>query len=147
TAPRENGGSNGHIASIIRPDGQRRWLRINTSPINNYDDRYVGSSIVVIDVTDELKSSEALNRLVRNSELLMKELEHRVKNSLSIASSLIGIARGEITDRKALDVLKDTDSRIRSMSAIYERLCLAGSVQSIDFGTYVECLAKSILGT
>jgi PAS domain S-box-containing protein len=147
TAPRENSGSNGHIAPIIRPDGQRRWLRINTSPINSYDDRYVGSSVVLIDVTDELKSSEALNRLVKNTELLMKELEHRVKNSLSIASSLIGIARDEITDRRALDVLKDTDSRIRSMSAIYERLCLAGSVQSIDFGTYVENLAKSILGT
>jgi PAS domain S-box-containing protein len=147
TAPRGTSVSNGYIAPIIRADGQRRWLRINTSPVNDYDDRYAGSSVVVIDVTDELKSSEALNRLVKNSELLMKELEHRVKNSLSIASSLLGIARDGITDRKALDVLKDTDSRIRSMSAIYERLCLAGSVQSIDFGTYVERLAKSILGT
>jgi two-component sensor histidine kinase len=77
----------------------------------------------------------------------MKELEHRVKNSLSIVSSLIGITINEISDQKALNLLTDIDSRIKSISSIYEHLYLSESIESIDFGTYVKGLAESILTT
>jgi|GEM_PF-1656416 PAS domain S-box-containing protein len=142
---RKSGKPSDYVAPVLRPDGQRRWLRINSSPVGDHEGRYIGSSVVLADITEELKAKEALNRLVENKELLMKELEHRVKNSLSIASSLIGIAMGEIADQKALGILKDTDSRMRSISSVYERLYLSGSVQSIDFGTYLGGLARSVI--
>ena len=144
---RRKGLSTIHIAPIIRVDGERRWLQVNASPLKDRTGEFMGSTVIFRDITDELKARESLNRLVKNKEMLMKELEHRVKNSLTLVSSLLGIAMHELADEKAVGVFEDTISRIQSMSAIYERLYLAESVESIDFGTYVDGLAKSIFRT
>jgi PAS domain S-box-containing protein len=144
---RKKGGSSEYVVSIIRPDGQRRWIRVNSSPLYGNDGRYIGRSALHRDITDELKEKAELNQLVKTKETLMKELQHRVKNSLTLVSSLLDIAMNGISDTKAIGVLEDTISRIQSMSAIYERLYLTESVSSIDFGTYVDGIAKSIFNT
>ena len=144
---RKKGGSSEYVVSIIRPDGQRRWIRVNSSPLYGNDGRYIGRSALHRDITDELKEKAELNQLVKTKETLMKELQHRVKNSLTLVSSLLDIAMNGISDTKAIGVLEDTISRIQSMSAIYERLYLTESVSSIHFGTYVDGIAKSIFNT
>ncbi|MDA8409787.1 MAG: PAS domain S-box protein [Treponema sp.] len=141
---RARGESSEYTLPIIRADGNRRLLRVNAAPLAATPGDYIGASVIFRDITEEVRASEALNELVRRKETLMRELQHRVKNSLSIASSLIGIAMGELSDAKALGVLEDTRSRINSMGSIYERLYLTESVESLDFGTYLEGLAKSI---
>ena len=143
-AKRGRGESSDYTLRIRRRDGQWRWLRVNAAPLGKATGEYSGATVIFRDITEELKANEALNQLVRNKEVLMKELQHRVKNSLGIVSSLLSIAMGELREQKAIDVLEDTRSRINSMSAIYERLYLAESVDSLDFGAYLEDLAKTI---
>jgi PAS domain S-box-containing protein len=142
-------------------DGSWKWIRSRGKAVGRGPGgraiRLIGTHIDIADrikaetaLRDgegELKVDGALKELIRNKETLMKELEHRVKNSLSIISSLIGFAMAETIDEKALSILKDTGSRIKSISAIYERLYDSGRVESIDFGVYLESLAKSILDT
>ena len=141
---RAQGESSEYTLPIRRADGTRRMLRVNAAPLGRTVGSYLGASVIFRDITEELRANEALNELVKRKETLMRELQHRVKNSLGIASSLIGIAMGELADEKAIRVLEDTRSRIDSMSAIYERLYLTESVESLDFGTYLEGLTKSI---
>ena len=147
TANRVDGKSTDYMTPVIRSDGEKRWLHVNASPVSKKADRYYGASVILRDITEERKATEALNQLVRNKEILMKELEHRVKNSLSVVSSLLNIATNELSDKKAIGILEDTVSRIKSMSAIYERLSLSESVDSIDFGKYLEGIVKSIFST
>jgi PAS domain S-box-containing protein len=147
TSNRKNGKSTDYSTPIIRSDGERRWIHANASPLCKSNEKYAGNSVVFRDITDELKSNEELNRLVKSKEMLMKELEHRVKNSLTLVSSLLKIGTNELSDPTAIGVFEDTVSRIQSMSAIYEQLYLTESVASIDFGIYVDGLAKSILST
>jgi PAS domain S-box-containing protein len=132
---------------IIRPDGGERWIRVIASPLATESGAYAGASALFRDVTGEREANEALRRLVRTKETLMKELEHRVKNSFALVSSLLDIARGEITDEQAIGVLLDTGTRIKSLSSIYEQLYLAESVEAIDFGRYLESLVATIVGT
>lgn len=145
TRVRAAGGTSEYVAPILRRDGVRRWIRVSAAPLGSTPGVYEGTSALFRDITEELEDKEALNRLVRNKEILMKELQHRVKNSLSIVSSLLGIAQGEIADHRAIEVLEDTRSRVDSMSAIYERLYLSESVSTLDFGAYAEGLARSVL--
>ncbi len=140
----KRGESTEFVTPLVRDDGQRIFLRINASPLSEGGARYTGASVVMRDITEELKANVELNSLVKKKETLMKELEHRVKNNLNLVSSLLGIAMGEIEDGKARGILEDTESRIRSMSAIYERLYLSENVDTLDFGTYVDGLARSI---
>jgi len=143
-AKRARGESSEYLLPIVRADGMKRILRVNAAPLGKKVGDYIGASVIFRDVTEELQASDDLNRLVRNKEILMQELQHRVKNSLSIVSSLLSIAKDELTEQRAIDVLEDTRSRINSMSAIYERLYLTESVETIDFGDYLGGLAKSI---
>ncbi|HUX39449.1 MAG TPA: PAS domain S-box protein [Rectinemataceae bacterium] len=143
-AKRAQGESSDYTLRVRRRDGQWRWLRVNAAPLGRSTGEYSGATVIFRDITEELRANEALNQLVRNKEVLMKELQHRVKNSLGIVSSLLSIAMGELREQRAIDVLDDTRSRINSMSAIYERLYLAESVDSLDFGVYLEGLARSI---
>jgi PAS domain S-box-containing protein len=146
-AKRKDGTSSTYVTPITRQDGQRRWLRVIASPLYDDDGSYAGSSVIFNDITEIRNSDEALNKLVKTKEMLMRELEHRVKNGLSIVSSLLGISMSEITDEKAKGILSDTESRIRSISAIYERLDLSENLESIDFGAYMDSLARSVFNT
>ncbi|MDA8425803.1 MAG: PAS domain S-box protein [Treponema sp.] len=114
------------------------------SPMRSSGGEVIGATSFSVDITDELRANEKLKAYARRQETLMKELEHRVKNSLAIVSSLLGIASQEVSDAKALGFLRDTRSRIQSMSTIYERLYLTGKVESLDFGAYLESLAAAI---
>jgi PAS domain S-box-containing protein len=140
--------ANGSIS--FRTNQRRKNGSIIPVEINSLRIEWKGKPAVMSisrDITEELNATESLLQLAKHQETLMKELEHRVKNSLSIVSSLLAIATQAISDKKAKDVLADTQSRIRSMSAIYERLYLSESVDSIDFGTYVDGLANSLFAT
>jgi len=119
-------------------DGSIRDVEVYSSPV-----RYRGRRIlfsIIFDVTEKKQFQSRLGTL-------MKELEHRVKNSLGIVSGLLDIAESKVSDPGAIGVLADAQLQLRAMSAIYERLYLTESVESIEFGTYVEELARSIFDT
>ncbi|HUW40655.1 MAG TPA: PAS domain S-box protein [Rectinemataceae bacterium] len=135
------------ISPIVSGDGKRKYIQISSSPVREGNFGCSSASVVFREITDELRANEEMKTFAKRQETLMKELEHRVKNSLAIVSSLLGIATQEVSDTKALGVLRDTRSRIQSMSAIYERLYLTGKVESLDFGAYAESLAAAIFST
>ncbi|HTX71941.1 MAG TPA: PAS domain S-box protein [Rectinemataceae bacterium] len=129
---------------IIGGDGERRWLHVTASSLASKEGGYLGASVIFRDISEEVAARRALEAASEHKELLMKELQHRVKNSFTIVSSLLDIASDELTDARAKAILADTESRIKTMSAIYERLYLSERVDSLDFGIYVQGLARSI---
>jgi PAS domain S-box-containing protein len=141
---RSKGVASTYTMPIIRQDGQRRWLRVIASPVNDAEGRFVGSSVVFDDITERLAAEEDLKRQIGQNEILMRELQHRVKNSLAIASSLVGIVSGEIGDARTRELLSSTILRIDSMSRVYDRLSLSQNPQAVEFGGYLEDLVRSI---
>lgn len=132
---------------IRRPDGKCRWLQVNSNPFIDKYGEFLGGSAIFRDISDEVTLNKELHQLISVKETLMKELEHRVKNSFVLISSLLGIAKNEITDPKAIGVLTDTKARITAISSIYEQLYLSGSVETIDFGIYITRLASDVIQT
>jgi two-component sensor histidine kinase len=93
------------------------------------------------------RTEEALRDLVRQKEILMKELQHRVKNSLAIVSSLLGLEMDDLADAKSRAVFVNARSRIRSIGSLYERLYLASDIDNVDLGAYIRELAESLFKT
>lgn len=87
----------------------------------------------------EVKQNERrLEAALKQKELLLKEVHHRVKNNLNIVNSLIRLQAARIKDTGIADRLRDLTSRIQSMALVHEKLYQSGDLSDIDLGAYVR---------
>jgi len=84
---------------------------------------------------------------LHEKEVLLKEIHHRVKNNLQIVSSLLNIQAHTIKDPEALTALQSSQSRVRSMALIHERLYQSQNMGRINFGRYIKDLAAFLFRT
>ncbi len=95
--------------------------------------------------TQELRRlNAALQQALADKDMLMRELQHRVKNSLTIAASMIMLEEPNLTDERARAVFASVEARIYSMSAVYEQLYRGGGIDHIDLAQYIRQLAAGL---
>ena len=105
--------------------------KMTSGLLNEIEERYK--------VEDQLKSS------LKEKDVMLKEIHHRVKNNMQIISSLLSLQTRYISDEKALDVFNDSQERIRSMALVHEKLYRSNDFSSIDFSEYIHDLVNNIL--
>jgi two-component sensor histidine kinase len=76
--------------------------------------------------------------------MLIKELQHRVKNSLTTAASLIGLERTNLSDARARSIFANTEARIQSMAMLYDQLNQGDHINHIDLRSYLQDLVKGL---
>jgi len=92
-----------------------------------------------VDVTD-------LKRALEKEVLLRREINHRVKNNLQVIISLLYLQSTNTEDPRMHEMLRESQSRVKSISLIYDNLTQRGDVAGIDFADYVEQLAMGLFG-
>lgn len=75
---------------------------------------------------------------LREKEVLLAEIHHRVKNNLAIISGLIGLQLDTVSDSSAREILEETDKRIRSISLVHELVYNNEQLESVDFATFLH---------
>jgi PAS domain S-box-containing protein len=90
-------------------------------------------------------AEERIRRSLQEKEALLQEVHHRVKNNLQIISSLLALQRTHVRDEQTLGILKDSQSRIRSMAFIHEHLYQSQDLARIDFSEYIKDLIGALL--
>lgn len=88
-----------------------------------------------------------VTKSLREKEVLLQEVHHRVKNNLQVMSSLIKLQSHYIKDEQMLDMMKETGSRIQSMAIVHTKLYNTKDYDKIDFGEYVRSLAENFATT
>lgn len=97
--------------------------------------------------TQVTKKTAAIQESLNEKDVLLREIHHRVKNSLAIVSGLIGIQLDSTNSDEAREVLKDSQSRIQSMALIHEKLYETESLSDIKLDNYLKELVEAIHGT
>ena len=99
------------------------------------------------EVTVRRQAEEQIMASLREKEVLLKEVHHRVKNNLQIIASLLNLQAAEITDRKTQEMFRDSMGRVKSMAIIHERLYQSENLAEVEFADYVDGLTKSLMGS
>lgn len=102
---------------------------------------------IIRDVTDRKLTEQQLQRSIKEKEMLLKEIHHRVKNNLMIISSLLSLQSRYIKDENSKTIFKESQNRARSMALIHERLYQSTDLKNIDFGDYIQTLAMDLYDT
>jgi PAS domain S-box-containing protein len=105
------------------------------------------SLISLIDITDRKRAEGMLKTSLKEKELLLREIHHRVKNSLQLISSLLTLQASEIDDEKILARYKESENRIHTIALIHESLYQSTNISNINFRDYVEVLVEDIMNS
>ncbi|MEM7365080.1 MAG: two-component regulator propeller domain-containing protein [Pseudomonadota bacterium] len=99
-------------------------------------------------LNSEIAENKAVTHQLANSlkekELLLKEVHHRVKNNMQVISSLLNIQAETIADDTFSNLLGESQQRIKSMSLIHENLYQSDNLLEIDFEDYINMLSNSL---
>lgn len=79
---------------------------------------------------------------IRGFEVLLRDVHHRVKNNLQVIASLLGLQAEYIQDQRALDAFAESQSRVRAMALVHERVYQSNDLARVDLGAYVRDLAE-----
>ena len=102
----------------------------------------LGTSIAQVLQTSVVE--DAIKKSLNEKEVLLREIHHRVKNNMQIISSLLRLQSRNIKDKKYLEMMRDSQNRLKTMSLIHEKLYKAEDLAHIDFGEYTRDLTQSI---
>ncbi len=130
----------------VKKDGTPFWCSATTSVFTHPE---YGVVLVAVqqDISDRKESEAKLQASLKEKELLLKEIYHRVKNNLQVIYSLLNLQSRKVADPAALSVLRDSQSRVRAMALVHEKLYKSPDLARIDLADYIHSLAYSLLET
>jgi PAS domain S-box-containing protein len=115
--------------------------------IRDLNDQPLQCIVHIEDISDRKQAEAQLQASLREKEILLKEIHHRVKNNLMIVASLFTLQSLQVTDQRLLTILKDSQNRVKSMAIIHEILYDATDLSEIHLKDYIERLVNTIVSS
>ena len=129
----------------LRKDGSEFPVEIGLNPIETEEGTMVLSAIV--DISDRKQKEASVQAALKEKDLLLGEIHHRVKNNLQIIHSLLDLQSAKIKDEAALRLLVESQTRIRSMALIHQTLYESNDFARVDFRSFLDTLVPTLVST
>jgi two-component sensor histidine kinase len=97
------------------------------------------------EIVKRAQIEEEIRKTLKEKDMLLKEIHHRVKNNLQVISSLLRLQARNTQDRKTQEMFQESQNRIQSMALIHEKLHRSRDLNKIDFAEYIRDLANDLV--
>jgi two-component sensor histidine kinase len=132
----------------IAVGGRRRVLSVNAAPLATAptsglspESRQPSRGVVAAleDITDQVETEEQIRSTVREKDVLLREIHHRVKNNLTIITSLLSLQQGRIENaEQAVEAFAESRSRVHALAQLHQMLYQSENLEVIDFADYLR---------
>ncbi len=126
----------------LRSDGTKFPFEIHSNTIALQDG--MATIAFIQDITERKNAEDKIKQSLREKNVLLKEVHHRVKNNLGIIMALLQLQSRATSDTNASAILDDMHSRIMSMALVHEKLYEAADFSSISLKTYINVFVTNI---
>lgn len=133
---------------ILEPESgtfREYYLNVIFQPVKNMGGDIYGVYIQAMDVTEVVRSRISLQDSLREKQVLIEEVHHRVKNNLAIITGLLELQIDQEEDERTIHQLRNNQLRIYSMAAIHEMLYHNERLSEINFADYIRVIVDKIL--
>jgi len=125
---------------FARPDDTNVWVNLTVSLAREKpgDPEYLIA--VIEDITERQQATAALSASLKEKEVLLKEIHHRVKNNLQLVASMLNLQSDSVEDDSLKESLGDSQSRIKALALVHEKLYGSRDLAHISFKAYSDDL-------
>ena len=106
-----------------------------------------GALVFARDLSQRRQAEDTIRSTLKEKEILLREVHHRVKNNLAVIISLIAMQGDMVIDEKTHELLADLESRVMTISLVHESLINKENLAEIQFKEYVDDLINQIIRT
>ena len=125
-------------------DGSTHFVDFSLKPVK--DNR--GNVVFLIpeghDITRQKLLQEEISAALREKELLLKEIHHRVKNNIQVIASLLNMQARTVADNGTREVLREAQNRVKSIALVHEKLYQSRSLDHIDYFDYLKKISRHL---
>lgn len=120
-----------------------RWFNGRAVPhrLENGDVMWDG---VLIDITESRVLQEKIGAALKEKELLLKEIHHRVKNNIQVIASLLSMQARTVDDTAIKEVLREAQNRVKSIALVHEKLYQSKSLDRIEYRDYLQKISRHL---
>lgn len=97
------------------------------------------------DISERIKTGKQIEKSLKEKEVLLSEIHHRVKNNLAVIISLLNLQATRIKDEQVLQVLADSRERVRSIALIHETLYMTDDFARLNLEDYAKKLGNQLI--
>jgi len=127
-----------------RRDGTELTLEIRSVVASDNKHNNNGFQGTARDITERTIATNQLRTSIKEKDILLQEIHHRVKNNMQIISSLLNLQITYLNDEEAVNLLKESQNRVRSMAIIHEKLYQSNDFTKINITEYINSLVNGL---
>lgn len=130
-----------------RGDGSKAWTRILGRPVRDINGVITGGVAALIDIDGQRKAQAALKDALHSKELLLQEVNHRVKNSLHLVNSFLLYESLKLTDLSAQSAVMAARNKIDLIARVHQLLYESGTHNLVDIRTAITELVNDLVAS
>jgi PAS domain S-box-containing protein len=111
-------------------------------PLEGGQGQRIGWVSLVRDISEQKQAEARIKESLKEKEVLLREIHHRVKNNLQVMSSLMRLQARHVKDQSSRILFEEAEQRVLTMALVHERLYHSENLAEIDFGRFVEELLR-----